>query len=93
MDIENCNPVEGEAAGFGITCVGFLDCRGDAGVSSGEAGLEGIFEGEEIRDRKVTTDLVGRSKPEGVRGWKSSSGSERTERQSSQGGKTECNWA
>ena len=68
-------------------------CKGEAGVSSSEAGLEGIFAGGEIGDRKVTTEVVGRSKPEGVGGWKSWSGSERTERQSSQGGKTECNWA
>ena len=67
----------------GITFVGLLvDRRGDTGVSSGEIRLEGIFEGKEIRDRKVTTDLVWRSKPEGVRGWKSSSGSEKTEKQS-----------
>ena len=68
-------------------------CKSEAGVSSGDAGLDGIFEGEEIGDKKVRTELVERSKPEGVRGWKSSSGSERTERQSSQGGKTEYNWA
>ena len=74
--------------------MGLLENReGEAGVSSGEAGLESIFEGEKIRDKKVTTDLVGRSKPEDVRGWKSSSGPERTERQSSQGGKIECNAA
>ena len=41
----------------------------------------------------MTSELVGGSKPEGVRGLKSSSGSEMTERQSSQGGKIECNWA
>ena len=68
-------------------------CKSEAGISSGEAGLEGIFAEGEIGDRKVTTEVVGRSKPEGVGGWKSSSGSERTERQSSQGRKTECNWA
>ena len=68
-------------------------CKDEAGVSSGEAGLEGIFEGEEIGDRKVTTELVGRSKPGGVRSRKSSSGSKRTERQSSQGGNVECNWS
>ena len=70
-----------------------LDRIGERGVSLGEAGLEGIFEGEEIGDRKVTTELVGRSKPEGVRGCKSSSGPERTERQSSHGGNIECNAA
>ena len=90
MEFENCNPIEREEAGFGITFVGLLvDRSGEAG----EAGLEGIFEGEEIRDREVTTELVGRSKPEGVRGWKSSYGSEKTERQSSQAGKIECNAA
>ena len=35
----------------------------------------------------MTTELVGSSKPGGVRGRKSSSGSEMTERQSSQGGR------
>ena len=94
MEIENFNTVEGEEAGLGITFVGLLvDRRGEAGVSSGEAGLDGILEGDEIGDRKVTTELVERSKPEGVRGRKSSSGSERTEKQSSQGGEIECNWA
>ena len=66
--------------------------KGEAAVSSGE-GLEGNFDGEEIGDRKVTTGFRGRSKPEGVKGWKSSSGSERTESQSSQKGKIECNAA
>ena len=66
-------------------------CKGEAGVLSGEAGLEGIFEGEEIGDKKVKTELVGRFRPEGVRIWKSF-GSERTERQTSQRGKIECNW-
>ena len=78
----------------GTVIVEFLGvCRGEAGVSSGEAGLEGIFAGGEIGDRKVTTEVLGRSKPEGVGGWKSSSGSDKTERKSSQWGKTECNWA
>ena len=63
------------------------------GGSSGEAGLEGICEQEAIGDKNVTSELVGRSKQEGVRGRKSSSGSEMTERQSPQGGKIECNWA
>ena len=93
-EIENCNPVEEEEATSGTVVVGLLvGCKGETGVSSGDAGLEGIFVGEEIGDKKVTTESVGRSKPECVRGWKSSSGSEKTERQSSQGGKTECNWA
>ena len=69
MEIENCNPVEGERARFGIKLVGLLvDRRGEAGVSSSEAGLEGILQGDEIGDRKVTTELKRRSKPEGVRG-------------------------
>ena len=94
MEIENCNTVDGEEAASGIGVVGLLvDCEGEAGVSSGEAGLEGIFEGEEIGDRKLTTELVGKSNPEGVSGWSSSFRSEKTERQSSQGGKIECNAA
>ena len=97
MEIENCNPVEGERAGFGITLVGLLvDRRGEADVSSSEAGLEGIFQGDEIGDRKVTTELKRMSKPEGVRGRRGPltlSGSERTERQSSQAGNIDCNWA
>ena len=70
-----------------------VDWKAEAGVSSGEAGLEGNFEGEEIEERKVTTGLVGRSEREGVKGWKSSSRSERTERQSSQGGCIGCSAA
>ena len=69
------------------------DCGGEVGVSSSEAGLDGNFDWEEIGERKVTTGLVGRSKPEGVNGWKSSSGSEKTERQLSHGGKVECSSA
>ena len=42
-------------------------------------------------DRNVKTEVIGSSKPDGVSGRKSSSRSERTERQSSQGGKVECN--
>ena len=38
------------------------------GGSSGEAGLEGICEQEAISDQNVKPELVGRSKPEGVRG-------------------------
>ena len=83
-----------EAATSGFIVVGWIvDCEIREGGSSCEAGLEGICKQEETGDRKVTPELVGRSKPEGVRGWKSSSGSEMTERQSSQGGKIECNWA
>ena len=82
----------GEATS-GTVVVGLLGvCKDEAGVSSGEAGLEGIFEGEEIGDRKVTIGLKRRSEPEGVKDWKSSE-SERTERQPSQGGKVECTWA
>ena len=45
--IENWSPVEGEEAAFRIVILGLLvDCKGGASVSSGEAGLEGIFEGE-----------------------------------------------
>ena len=74
--------------------MGFLvDCRDEAGVSSDEAGLEGIFEGEEVGEGKLTTGLNGKSEPEGVKDWNSSSGSERSERQSSQGGKVECSAA
>ena len=83
-----------EGAASEIRFVGLLvDRKGEAGVLSGEAGLEGIFEGEEIGERKVTTYLMGRSKLEGANGWKSSSRSERTERRTSQRGKTECNAA
>ena len=92
--MENCNPVEEEEVPSEAVVVGLLViCKGEAGVSSGDAGLEGIFEGGEMGDRKVMKELVDQSRPEGVGGWKSSSGSERTERQSSQGGNVECNWA
>ena len=58
-EIENCNPVEGGEAGFGSTFMGLLvDRRGEAGVLSGQAGLEGIFNVGEIGDKKVTTELV-----------------------------------
>ena len=92
MEIENCNPVKGEEAASGIAVVGLLvDFEGEAGNSSGEAGLEGTFGGgEEIGERKVTIGLEGTSKPEGVKDWKSSSGSKGTERQSSQGETVEC---
>ena len=73
----------------GIVVVEWLvNCKGESGISSGEAGLEGIFEGEEIGERKALTGLVRRSKPEGVKDWKSFS--DETEGQSSQGGKVEC---
>ena len=93
-EIENCDPVEAKGATSGFIVGGWLVGSKDrADGSLGEAGLEGIFGWEAIGDRKVTTELVGRFKLEGVRVGKSPSGSERTERQSSQGGKIECNWA
>ena len=93
-EIENGNPVHTEEVTSGTVVVGLLvDFKGEAGVSSGEASLEGTFEREEICVRRVTTGLAGSSKLEGVRGWKSSSGSEKTERQSPQGGKVECSAA
>ena len=94
MEIDNCNKVEVKKATSGTVVVGLLVvCKGGTGILSGEAGLEGDFKGEEIGNRKVTTELVERSKPEGATGWKSFSGSEGTERQSSQGEKIECNAA
>ena len=93
-EIENCNQVDREEVTSGIVVVGLLvDCKGEAGVLSGEAGLEGIFEGGGIGERKLRTLFVGRPKPEGVTGWKSSTGWEKTERQSSQGGNNECSMA
>ena len=54
-EIENFNPVEEEEATSGTVVVGLLVvCKGEAGVSSGDAGLEGILEGEERRDKKAT---------------------------------------
>ena len=70
-----------------------VDSKVREGGSSGEAGLEGICEREKIGDKKMTPELVERSGPENVKGRKSSSKSEMTERQSSQGGKSVCNWA
>ena len=84
-EIENCNPVEGEKATSGIVIVGLLlDCKSEAGLLSGEDGLEGIFEGEELGERKVTTRLEGKSEPEGVKDGNLSCGSVKTERQLSQ---------
>ena len=86
---ENRSPVDKEATS-GIIVLGVLvDCKGEAVVSSGEAVLEGVLEGEEMGE-KVTTGLVAISNPEGVKGWKSSSGPEGIEKQSSQGGRIEC---
>ena len=90
--MENCEPVDVEGATSWSIIGGWLGWRkvGEGG-SSGEAGLEGILKGEEIGERKMTPELVQSSKPGGVRGRKSSSASEMTERQSSQGGNIECN--
>ena len=41
-----------------------LECKNEAGVSSGEASLVGTFAEEEIREKKVTTRLAGRSNSE-----------------------------
>ena len=90
--IGSFEPINVEVVTSGFILGGWLvDSRVREGGSSGEAGLEGNCEREEIGDKNVTPELVRRSKPEGVRGRKSSSGSEVTERQSSQGGKIECN--
>ena len=70
-----------------------IDSNGEASDQSGEAGLERNFEGEMIGERKVTLRIKEKSDPEGVKGWKSSSGLEKTERQSSQRGKVECSVA
>ena len=79
--IENCSPNEREGVTSGVIFVCFpVACKGEAGVSSSKAGSEGILEGEEIGERKVTIRLVERSKTEGVQGWKTSSGWEKTDR-------------
>ena len=65
------------------------NCKNEAGVSSGGAGLDGNFDGEEVGERKVTIVLNERSEPDGVKDSKSSA-SKRTEIQSSQGGMVEC---
>ena len=80
---EICSPVDRDGATSGIIVVVLpVDCKGEAGVSSCEAGLEGILKEEDIGERNKTKRLMGKSKPEGVKCWKSSSGSERAERQS-----------
>ena len=67
--MENCNPVGEEEVTSGAVVVELLVvCKGEAGVSSVDAGLEGSFAGSEIGERKVTTEVVGRFKPEGVSG-------------------------
>ena len=92
--IENCSPVDRKGVTPGNIIVGLLvDCKSEASVSTGEAGLDGNFQGEEIGEGMLTTALVRRSKQEGVKGRKSSSGSQRTERQPSEGGKVECSAA
>ena len=63
--------MEGEEATSRIVVLGLLvDCEGEAGVLSGEAGVEGLFGGEEIGERKVTIGSEGRSDLEGVKDWK-----------------------
>ena len=93
-EIVICGSINAGGATSEFIVVGWIvDSKVREGGSSGETGLQGICEREEIGDKKVTPELVGRSKPEGVKGRKSSSTSEMTERQSSQAGKSECNWA
>ena len=71
-EIGNCEPISVEGATSGFIVGGWLvDSMVRESGSSGEAGLDGIFEGGEIGNRKVTPELVGRSKPGGVRGQKS----------------------
>ena len=84
-EINNGEPVDVGEATSGVPVGGSLvDCKGEVGVLSGDAVFEGI-----LGERKVTTELVSRYKPEGVRGRESSFGSEKNERQSSQGGTIE----
>ena len=67
MEIVNYNPVDREGATCGIAVVGLLvEGENGAGISSGDAGLEGIFEGKEVREGKVTIGLDKNSGPEGV---------------------------
>ena len=81
--IHNCELIDAERVSCWVIFGGWLlDGKGGAGVSSIDAELGGI-----LGERKVTGEIVRSSKPEGVRGWKSPSGSEKTEKQSSQGGK------
>ena len=48
-EIENCSPVDREGITSGIIFLGLLiDCKGELVVSSGEAELECILEGEGI---------------------------------------------
>ena len=58
--MENCEPVDVEGATSGFIVGGRLVCsKVKEGSLSGEAALEGSFEGGAIGDRKVTTELVG----------------------------------
>ena len=48
-EIGNCNPPEEDKAASGTVVVGLLVvCKSEAGVLSGEAGLEGLSKGEEF---------------------------------------------
>ena len=88
---ENCNQVDrGGVAPVNIVMGMPVDCKGEAGVSSRKARLESAFDGEEIGLRIMTSRLSGNFKPDDIKGSQSSSGLERTERQSWQGGKVEC---
>ena len=76
-EIANCNPGDRGGVAPGIMFMGLLvDCKGEVGVWSGEAELESILQGDEIKERKTTTGLEVKCEPEGVKYWKSSSGSE-----------------
>ena len=63
-EVEKCCPVYRERAACGVVTVGLLvDCKSEAGISSGEAALMGILGGEEIGERKATTGLARISQP------------------------------
>ena len=80
-EIENCCPADREETTSVVTVAGLQEyCEGEVGVSSGDDGLEGILEGDEIGERMAMAGLLGISKPESVKGWKSSSRSEWTEK-------------
>ena len=56
IEFANCNPFSREKETSWFLVVGLLaDDKGDSGVSSGEAGLEGIYE-EEIGEKKWRHD-------------------------------------
>ena len=58
--MENREPIDVERATSGVIFGGWLvDGEGGAGVMSSDGGLEGIFEDDEIGDKKVTTELRG----------------------------------